>query len=255
MNQNTSNRNHPRASARLAALAWVGLSIGTVAVPALAGPTLVSRDSALRASGVSAAGEYNLSNGSGDFDLFDDTLESDGAAAARSTARQVSEPRVIGPEGVFTGASAEGSAQAAVDAGAADAFSSAQSDFDVVFRIDGAPASVLLDCDLLAAGDATAGVKLYDVDTLEAVFSDEVSADGRTSRGEQVLAAGTYGLSAWAFVRGTPSDSTASYTIDLSLAASAAPVPMPLPAAAWAGLVTFGLVVGAARRARRTQPS
>jgi hypothetical protein len=241
---------------RLTSLSALGL-VGLCAAPALAGPTLVSRDSTLRAAGASAAGEYNLSNGSGDFDAFADTLQSDSSAAARSRAEQASAPRLDGGSGAFAGATADGAAHAAVDPAAQDAYASAESDFDVVFRVEGAPARVLLDCALDASGDASAGVRLYDVKTLAAAFSDEVTGDQRSSRGEQVLAPGTYGMSVWAFVRGTPDDSAASYTINLSLAAGDAPgptpgpVPMPLPAAGWAGAAAFVLVAGAATRVRR----
>jgi hypothetical protein len=232
----------------------IGLCAVLAPTPAPAGPTLVSRDSGLRASGVSAAGEYNLSNGSGDFDVFADAVGSDAAAAARSRAEQNSRPQLEGDTGAFAGATAEGAARAAVDGAAPDAFSSAESDFDLVFRVEGAPSRVVLDCALDATGDATAGMKLYDTSTLESAFADEVSGDSRASRGEQTLAPGTYGVSVWAFVRGTPDASSASYRINLSVASDApapGPVPMPLPPAAWGGLATFALVVGATTISRR----
>ena len=73
--------------------------------------------------------------------------------------------------------------------------------------------------------------------------------------GEQKLAPGTYGVSAWAFVRGTPDASSATYSINLTVAADASPgpgpVPMPLPAAAWGGLGLFGIVTVVTTRVRR----
>ena len=253
--RSVTSRSVPSGRVRIASFSALALAAGYVAVPASAGPTLVSRDSALRASGASAAGEYDLSNGSGDFDLFVDSLRSDPAAAARSLAEQNSRPLLDG-SGVLSGASAGGAAHAAVDPTATDAYASAQSDFDMVFRIEGSPAHVLLDCALGASGDATAGVRLYDVQTLEAAFSDEVTADSRSSRGEKVLEPGTYGVSVWAFVRGTPGDSSASYQVNLSLAADApqpGPTPMPLPAAFWGGIGTFVFVGMATIRARQQQ--
>src|SRR5437867_2880815 len=250
-------RNISRAPLRTLGWLVLGLSGTFLARPALAGPTLVSRESGLRAAGVSAAGEYNLSNGSGDFGTFADSVGSDNAAdAARSRAEQNSSPRLDGAAGAFAGDSAAVAARAAVDATSADAYASAESDFDLVFRIEGNPARVLLDCTLGATGDATAGVKLYDTQTLEPAFSDEVSADSRASRGEKILAPGTYGVSVWAFVRGTPDNSSATYSVNLSLASDAptpSPVPMPLPAALWGGAVTLALIVAGTVLARRRQ--
>jgi hypothetical protein len=243
------------AALRPAAALVTGLSAALCAGTALAGPTLVSRESGLRATGFSAAGEYNLSNGSGDFDLFADSVRSDDAAAARSRAEQNSLPRLDGATGAFAGALADGAAHAAVDPAATDASASAESDFDLVFRVEGEPALVRLNCQLAAAGDGTAGFKLYDTVTLKPAFSDEVSADNRAAGGEQTLAPGTYGVSAWAFVRGTPDASSATYSINLTVAADASqgpgPVPMPLPAGVWGGLGVFVIVAGATARVRR----
>ena len=251
MTKNTSSALRPTA-------AWVtGLSAALLTGSALAGPTLVSRESGLRATGFSAAGEYNLSNGSGDFDLFADSVRSDDAAAARSRAEQNSLPRLDGATGAFAGALADGAAHAAVDPAATDAAASAESDFDLVFRVEGEPAVVRLNCNLAASGDGTAGFKLYDTVTLQPAFSDEVTADSRAAGGEQKLAPGTYGVSAWAFVRGTPDASSATYSINLTVAADASPgpgpgpVPMPLPAAAWGGLGLFGIVTVVTTRVRR----
>src|SRR5687767_1344399 len=135
---------------RALSLLVLGLTVAAFAPAALGGPTLVSRESALRAAGVSAAGEYNLSNGSGDFDVFADSLRSDDAAAARSAAEQNSRTQ-LDASGAFAGASAEGSARAAVDGAALDAYSTAESNFDLVFRVGDAPSRVLLDCVLDAA--------------------------------------------------------------------------------------------------------
>src|SRR5256885_11524278 len=125
---------------RAATVSVLGLSAGFFTTTAFGGPTLVSRDSTVRASGVTPQGEYDLSNGSGDFEPFADDLHSDSAAAARSMARQSSRPLLEGDSGDFAGASADGAAKAAVDVSDSDIYATAQSDFDVVFRVDAKPA-------------------------------------------------------------------------------------------------------------------
>ena len=211
-----------------------------------AGPVLLARESDIRASGVSAAGEYLLSNGSADFAPFADGLLSDAAAAARSAAHQHSEPQ-LDSAGVLSGASAEGSARASVDAAAADAFSDAETGFDLVFRVEGGPALFTFDGTLTASGDASTGLLLHPKDATEAppVMSLDVAGEERSVRQSTVLEPGTYGLSVWAFARGTPAESAASYVVSVSLDdGEPGVVPMPLPAGAAAGLVGLASIVG-----------
>ena len=222
---------------------------------AAAGPVLLARESDIRASGASAAGEYQLSNGSADFAAFTDGLLSSDAAAARSSAQQHSLPQVDAA-GALSGASAEGSARASVDAGADDAFSNAETDFDLVFRVDGAPAVFTFDGTLTASGDASTGVVLHPKDDDEAppVFSLDVADEARTVRQSTVLEPGTYGLSVWAFARGTPGESAASYLMAVSLTDGApGVVPMPLPGAVWVGSIGLA-VVGCLTYRARTKP-
>ena len=239
-------RNPSRAAFSFVAISFIA------AGAASAGPVLLSRESDIRASGASAAGEYVLSNASADFGPFADGLLSDAAAEARSSARQHSAPQ-LDPAGALAGASAEGSARAAVDAGAADAFSDAQTGFDLVFRVEGAPATVTFDGTLAASGDASTGVLLHAKGGGAAppVISIDVAGDSRAVRRSTVLEPGTYGLSVWAFARGTPAESAASYALSLSLEdGEPSAVPIPLPAALGAGLLGLGAVALLAYRPR-----
>jgi hypothetical protein len=247
-------RNNPFRAAR-----WVGVLIlaAAPAGPALGGVVLLSRDSDVRASGASAAGEYQLTNGSGTFDAFTDGLLSDGAAAARSAAQQHSSP-TLGADGGLSGATAEGSVRAAVDADVADAFSDAQSDFGLVFRVEDRPALMTFETTLAAAGDAAAAFSIHDAvdgETLP-VFSLELADDTQTMRDTALLSPGTYGLSVWAFARGRPGESFAAYTLRVSIhggdgGAPPTPSPVPLPGAVWGGLAGLSVVGVLVARARR----
>src|SRR4051812_3515716 len=90
---------------------------------AAGGLVLLERESDLRATGASAAGDYDLSNGAGDFAPFADDLLSDAALPARSSARQQSAPH-FNETGALAGAAADGAARAAVVTDIVDAFSS-----------------------------------------------------------------------------------------------------------------------------------
>ena len=229
-----------------------------VAPPARAGMVLVSRESDIRASGATGAGTYRLTNGAGDFGPFAEALRSDDTAAARSAAQQYSWPELDG-DGRLTGASAEGAARAIVDGGVNDAFADAQTDFDLVFRVDGTPALLTFDATLSASGDGTTGVSLFDAIDGEAprVMVAEVTGETRVVHETKVLPPGSYGLSLWAFARGTPAESAASYTMSFALqAAQPGATPMPLPAGAWgglAGICTIALVTARARALRRRE--
>ena len=239
-----------------AACSLLALFVSAAGAPlASAGPVLLERASDIRASGASASGEYQLSNGSADFAAFTDGLLSSDEAAARSAAQQHSSP-TLDAAGALSGASAEGSARASVDFGVEDAFSNAETDFDLVFRVEGAPALFTFDATLAATGDASSGVVLHNKEDNEAppVFAFDVAEESRTVTQTAVLAPGIYGLSIWSFARGTPDESAASYAMAVSLAdGEPGVVPMPLPAAAWAGLIGLSVAGGLAYRARRKQ--
>jgi hypothetical protein len=237
-------------------LAILVLAAAFVAPPARGGLVLVSRESDIRASGASGAGSYRLTNGAGDFGPFAQALRSDDAAVARSAAQQYSWPELDG-DGELTGASAEGAARAIVDGGVTDAFADAQTDFDLVFRVDGTPALLTFDATLSASGDGTTGVSLFDAieGQAPAVLVAEVAGDTRIMHETKVLPPGSYAVSLWAFARGTPAESTASYTMSFALQATQpGATPMPLPAGAWgglAGICTIALLTARARARRR----
>ncbi len=244
-------RHTPRRTAALR-VACLTAALVCAAPVARGAAVFVSRRSDLRASGATAAGEYQLSNASDDADDFADWLSSDEAAAAHSAADQRSAPR-LKADGGLAGADAEGSVMAAVDAGAADAFADAESTFDLVFRVEDAVTLLTFDGALSAAGDGTAAVRVYDVETGDSPLSEEVSDAERPLSGRTLLAPGTYGLSAYAFARGSGSPGTAFFTVQFALqdAPAPGPVPMPLPAGAVAGLFGLAAVAGLKIRARR----
>ena len=217
-----------------------------------AGTVLLSRESDLRATGASAAGEYELSNGTADLSDWSDALLSDEGGPAHSSAQQHSTPRVD-KGGVFLGASAAGSARASVDEGAGDAFSDAATDFDLFFTVSDRSAQLKLNGTLAAAGDATTGVLVRRASgSDDPVLSLDFADRSETVSESAVLAPGTYGLSIWAFARGTPQESSASYDLAVTLsAAQAGGTPVPLPAAAWVGAAGLSIAALAMARARR----
>jgi hypothetical protein len=240
-------RQTPRRAAGLFAI----VLLAALAPAARAGSVLLSRDSDIRASGATPAGEYELSNGSGDFAPFADGLLSDATLPARSAAQQHSEPRVA-EGGALTGATADGLARAAVDLQETDAFSDATTDFNIVFRVDGKPSLLTLDATLQAGGDATTGVMVRrDGDEGgQPLIALDVSEEVRTVRQSAELAPGTYAVSVWAFARGQQGESSASYAVSVALADSAGGTPVPLPAAVSAGVVGLSVVALVAARAR-----
>ena len=156
-----------------AACSLLALFVSAAGAPlASAGPVLLERASDIRASGASASGEYQLSNGSADFAAFTDGLLSSDEAAARSAAQQHSSP-TLDAAGVLSGASAEGSARASVDFGVEDAFSNAETDFDLVFRVEGAPALFTFDATLAATGDAQRAAAVKEAEQLDHHPQDE----------------------------------------------------------------------------------
>jgi hypothetical protein len=237
--------------------AWLCV-VCLLAPAARAGTVLLSRESDLRASGASAAGEYELSNGTADLDDWSDALLSDDGSPARSSAQQHSAP-TLDKAGAFAGADAEGSARASLQAGVGDAFSDAATDLDLFFTVSDRSALLKLDGTLGAGGDASAGVLVRRAsDSGEPLLALDVSERSKTVSESAVLPPGTYGLSVWAFARGTPDESTASYALTVTLSeAQAGGTPMPLPAAAWAGaagLSAVALLVTRARRKLRSRP-
>src|SRR3954470_5504640 len=177
------------------------------------GSVLLSRESDLRASGVGEALEYDLSNGTADLERFVDNLLSDRAAPARSSADQDSAPNVASG-GKLAGASAKGSAKAAVDAASPDAYCDAATNFDIFFTVDSKPTMFRLDAAMAAGGDATTGISLRRASAPDdmPLISIDVTGESKLLSQATELPPGTYGLSVWAFARGTPAESAASYS-------------------------------------------
>ena len=237
----------------LAACVLAALATALAAPAARAGSVFVSRDSEVRASGATAAGDYRLTNSSSDAGPFTDGLLSDDAAPAQSSAQQHSLAQVDSA-GLLSGAYADGSARASVDAGAADAFSDAETTFDLIFRVEDRPALFTFDGTLAAAGDATAGVSLFDPDLVDdpLLVSAEVTGETRTVHESALLEPGIYSLAVWGFARGTADESFSSYSVSVSLRdGQGGVVPMPLPAAAWVGLAGLSVVGLLVRRPYR----
>jgi hypothetical protein len=235
---------------RAALVPVVLVVLSLAASRAAAGPVLLARESGLRATGASAAGEYNLSNGSDDFAPFTDGLLSDSGLPARSSAQQHSTPR-IDANGVLAGAAADGSARASIATDIIDAFATAETDFDLVFRVDGNASTFTFDGTLASNGDASSGVLLHPKDDPDAppLFSIDAAGETKAVHQSTVLEPGTYGLSVWAFARGTPAESLASYSVSVALKdGEPGVVPMPLPAAAGAGAAGLGLIAMLLRR-------
>jgi hypothetical protein len=233
-------RHFPRAA--FVSLVLLVISFGGSG--AAGGLVLLERESDLRATGASAAGDYDLSNGSGDFGPFADDLLSDAALPSRSSAQQNSAPQ-FDATGALAGAAADGAARAAVVTDIVDAFSSAETDFDLVFRVEGRPTSFTFDATLAASGDASTGVLLHPRDDPDAppVFTVDVAEETRTVHRSAVLEPGTYGLSVWAFARGTPAESLATYSVAVAVDnGQPGVIPVPLPAAAGAGFLGLSLV-------------
>src|SRR5207237_6733768 len=157
--------------------------------------------------------------------------------------------------GALAGASAKGSAKAAVDAGSPDAYCDAATNFDLFFSVASKPVMFRLDAALAAGGDATSGISLRRSSAPDdmPLISIDVTAESKSGSRAAELAPGTYGLSIWAFARGTPAESAASYAVSVGLdePQAGSGTPVPLPAAARAGAVGLSLVALLAWRWRR----
>jgi hypothetical protein len=182
-----------------------------------------------------------------------DNLLSDRAAPARSSADQDSAPNVAAG-GKLAGMSAKGSAKAAVDAGSLDAYCDAATNFDVFFTVDTKPTMFRLDAAMAAGGDATTGISLRRASAPDdmPLISIDVTGESKLLSQATELPPGTYGLSVWAFARGTPAESAASYSVAVGLdeAQGGSGAPVPLPAAIWGGAMGLSGVALVVRRWR-----
>jgi hypothetical protein len=236
---------------------------------ARAGTILLARESTIRASGKAGAADFNLTDGSQDFNGFADAVDTADAGVVDGphvSANQHSRPSMDDTDG-FTGAYAEGSVTAALQAAPSDT-AQAVSNFDLTFEVLGVPSVVDFGGAVGVTGNGTTTVELSNETTGEILLSTEtVSGDGegQSIQHSTVLQPGVYALSVEALVNGEPDESMAYYTVSLSISAMAGGdgggvTPIPLPPALWsaAGLM---LVTGAAggygklRRERAARPA
>ena len=91
-------------------------AVGGIAMPLHAGTILLARESTIRATGRAGSADFDLLDGSKDFNGFADVVDtaSAGVMGPRVAANQHSRP-AMGDGDDFTGAYAEGSASAAAD--------------------------------------------------------------------------------------------------------------------------------------------
>lgn len=238
-----------------------------------AGTVLLARESTIRASGTAGApgGGFNIVDGSEDFNGFADSVDSvdAGVTGPRVSANQHSSPS-LGTNDQFTGAFAEGSANADADENAGDNNAEAVSNFDLRFQVLGTPSMANFGGTVGVSGNGSTTIALQNHTTGELVLSQELmpgSGDGQTIEHSTVLNPGVYELSVNANVTGIPSESMAYYTISLSLApilnndtdggGGGGVTPIPLPPALWSAagvLLTGGAVQGIRKmRARQLQ--
>jgi hypothetical protein len=244
----------------LALVSGVLLSAGSAA---WAGNVLLTRESTIRASGGSGAGDYELADTSDDFSDFANAIDTvdAGLPGARVAANQNSRPSVR-QDGSFVGAYAEGSASVAGQPGD---FAEAASAFDLTFEVLGSPAKLTAGGAVGLTGVGSTAVLLTNLDTGDVVLMQELMGGseptGHSIDHSSVLAPGVYGLQLTANVSGMPQDeSMAYYTMSLSLSAAdvaeSNATPVPLPPAVWSAagtLAAAGLARGwgRLRRGRR----
>lgn len=234
-----------------------------------AGSVLLTRESTIRASGTAGSADYNLSDGSQDFNGFADMVDTvdAGVVGPRVAANQHSRPSMSDEAGGgFTGAFAEGSASAeAADSPAKSG--EAVSNFDLTFQVLGAPSLVSFGGSVGVSGDGSTSVALSNESTGEILLSQELLAgdgEGQSIEHSTVLQPGIYELSVEATVNGKLSESTAYYAVSLSISAisedNGGGTPIPLPPALWsaasvlgAGGLTRGMQVIRSRRRARSK--
>lgn len=243
--------------------AFLGLAVAVVfsgggTRTAHAGTVLLARESSIRASGTAGSGDFDLTDGSHDFNGFADMVDtsSSGVTGPRAAANQHSRPALSAADG-FTGAFAEGSASAALAEGAAPAdVASALSNFDLTFEVLGVPSMVTFGGSVGVSGNGSTSVELSNETTGEVLLAQELLAgegESQSIEHSTLLLPGVYELSVAASVNGEPNESMAYYAVNLMLApvtgSGVGPTPIPLPPALWSAAAVFG--AGAATRGWR----
>ena len=229
-----------------------------------AGTVLLSRDSTIRASGNDGAADFELTDGSQDFNGFADTVDTTdaGVVGPRVSANQHSRPSLNDVTG-FTGAFAEGSVSAEGGDGPAKTCE-AVSNFDLTFQVLGAPSLVSFGGSVGVSGDGSTSVALSNESTGEILLSEEIlpggGEDGQSITHSAVLQPGVYELSVEAAVNGEAAENMAYYAVSLSISAltddgGGGVTPIPLPAAVWSAMSVLGAggAFRAVKRIRRTR--
>jgi hypothetical protein len=223
---------------------------GFVPAATRAGTVLLSRDSTIAATGTDGVSDFNLIDGSKDFNGFSDAVDTTdaGVAGPHVAANQHSRPAMDDQSG-FTGAFAEGSVSADGVDGAAEV-NEAVSNFDLKFQVLGAPSLVSFGGSVGVSGGGTTSVALSNESTGEILLSKELipGEDGQEIQHSSVLQPGVYELSVAASLNSAKSDSMAYYTLSLSISpvsdqagGSDGPAAIPLPPAVFSAASMFGV--------------
>lgn len=217
-----------------------------------AGTVLLSRDSTISATGTDGVADFNLVDGSKDFDGFSDAVDTTdaGVAGPHVAANQHSRPAMDDRTG-FTGAFAEGSVSADNVDGAAK-IDQAVSNFDLKFQVLGAPSLVSFGGSVGVSGGGTTSVELSNQSTGEILLDEDLvpGEDGQEIQHSRVLQPGVYELSVGASLNGAQSDSMAYYTLSLSISpvsdqvggggVDGGPTAIPLPPAVFSAASMLG---------------
>jgi predicted nucleic acid-binding Zn-ribbon protein len=232
-----------------------------------AGTILLARESTIRASGKAGADDFDLRDGSKDFNGFADMVDTAnaGVVGPRMAANQHSRP-AVGDGEDFTGAYAEGSARASADDdAAAPDQGQAVSNFDLTFEVFGVPSLVSFGGSVGVSGNGSTTVSLSNESTGEILLEQQLQAgdgEGQEIQHSTVLKPGVYELCVEALVNGDASESMAYYTVSLSIepagnVVAPPPAAIPLPPAAWAAASVMGAagLLRGARKLRRATPA
>ena len=239
-------------------IALVAVFAGIIAPSAFGGTALLERKSSIRAAGKLGLTDYNLLDGSQNFDGFSDlvtTNESNSSSEAIS-ANQHSRPAMR--DSSFLGAYAEGSANAAV--GPADR-ADAASNFDLTFEVFSTPTVVTFGGAAGVAGSGTTTVTLTNQSTGEEVMNQEfLDTDAEVLDYSTTLSPGVYALCVEALATGDSAGGMAFYTMSVDLApmTGGAPAAVPLPSAVWAAgsmLAAGGFLRGLKNLRQRFSPA
>ena len=215
--------------------------------PASAGTVLLARESTIRATGKAGAADFDLNDGSHDFNGFSNLVDTNdaGVTGPRVSANQHSQPSMNRANGDFTGAYAEGAANAAADNPSSDD-AQAESNFDLTFQVVGSPSLVNFGGAVGVSGNGSTTIALQNKNTNEVLLSQELFAgdgEGQSLDHQTVLSPGVYELSVNASVDGEQSESMAYFTVSLSISPitpGGIVTPVPLPSSMWSALAVLG---------------